>query len=89
MHNIANIYYIFIVIPEAGTNNNESGLTHDEFHHHLRTSFMFFWEGSFGEETWDKTFNAMDWFYSDWPHIEDLEGNRQAFNKVRTGLTAR
>ena len=76
------ILLIFSVIPEAGELNDGKGLTHDEFHHFLRESFMAFWEESFSEEIWDKAFNAFDWFYSDWPHIENLESNRQAFNKV-------
>ena len=36
----------------------------------------------------ENAFQAMNWFYSPWPYINDTDLNRDAFNVVRIGLYA-
>jgi len=34
------------------------------------------------QEQYEEIYNANNFFYTNWPYIDDLEANRQAVNKV-------
>ena len=49
----------------------------------LRDRIMRVWAPRFDNETFEDAFQAVDWNYSEWPHIYDNENNRQSFVRVR------
>jgi carboxylesterase type B len=73
--------YTIYFIPEA----NNGGFTREEFQYLLRTRLVdIFTESINDTENLENAYQAMDWYYSPWPIIDDLEANRQAFNKLIT-----
>jgi len=68
-------------IPES----NGGGFTREEFEYYLRTRLVdMFKVSAASEEVYENSYQAFDWYYTPWPYINDLEANRQAFNKMIT-----
>jgi carboxylesterase type B len=72
--------YTLYFIPEA----DDGGFTRDEFNYYLRTRLVNIFEGPLDETEIENAYQAMNWYYSPWPYLEDEEANRQAFNKMIT-----
>jgi hypothetical protein len=70
---------LFADIPEA----NERGFNSTEFNTYLKTRLLDIWAEQVTEEQYDNIYNALRWYYVNWPYLEDLDANREAFNKVR------
>ena len=66
----------------------DGGFTHEEFEYDLREDLLAFWTPQFSDKMNENAFQAMNWFYSPWPYINDTDLNRDAFNVVRIGLYA-
>lgn len=52
------------------------------FEHYLYDRILRLFEPRATEEQYENAYNAMNFFYTNWPYIDDLEANRQAVNKV-------
>jgi len=73
--------YTIYFIPEA----NDGGFTREEFQHLLRERLVGIFAPSVdSEEIVENAYQAMDWKYTPWPYIDDLDENREAFNKMIT-----
>jgi len=73
--------YTIYFIPEA----NDGGFTREEFQYYLRTRLVgIFTDALESEEIAENAYQAFDWKYTPWPYIEDLDANREAFNKMIT-----
>jgi len=53
------------------------------FEFYLEDRLLSIFAPRFDAEIMDELFDAMNFFYTNWPYIDDLEANRQAINKVR------
>jgi hypothetical protein len=71
---------LFSVIPEA----RKGGFNSTMFNYYLRTRIVDIWGARMTPEQYEQVFNALRWYYIDWPYLEDLDANREAFNKVFT-----
>jgi len=73
--------YTIYFIPEA----TQGGFTRDEFQYYLRERLVgVFAESATSDEMVENGYQAMDWKYTPWPYIDDLDANREAFNKMIT-----
>jgi len=73
--------YTIYFIPEA----DQGGFTRDEFQYYLRNRIISIFAESVGDEVIvENSYQATDWKYTPWPYIEDLDANREAFNKMIT-----
>ena len=52
------------------------------FEYYLSERLVRIFEPRLTPEQFDDVYNAMNFFYTNWPYIDDLEANRQAVNKV-------
>ena len=69
----------YLVVPEA----SQGGFNHSMFEFYLEDRLLSIFAPRFDAEIMDELFDAMNFFYTNWPYIDDLEANRQAINKVR------
>ena len=60
----------------------EGGFTREEFQFHLREDLLGMWTPQLDEKMNEDVYQALDWYYTPWPYLNDTEMNRQAFNKV-------
>ena len=70
--------YRYSVIPEL----LNGGVNSTEFNDYLRTRIVDIFAAQTTPEQVDQVYNALRWFYVEWPYLEDLDANREAFNKV-------
>ena len=74
--------YCISVIPESNEDGRE-GFTREEYQFYLRDRLTAIWEASAAsDEIYENCYQAVDWYYTPWPYIEDLAANREAYNKV-------
>jgi len=73
-------FYTVAFIPES----MEGGFTREEFHYYLQNNLLNMWAPSFDEKTNEDIFRATDFQYTNWPYIDDLDLNRDAFNMMIT-----
>ena len=76
------INQLIVDIPES----MEGGFTHEEFEYHLREDLLGFWSPQLDAKTTEDAFQALSFFYSPWPYIENEILNREAFNVVSKHL---
>jgi carboxylesterase type B len=67
-------------IPES----NDGGFTNEEFEYYLKNNILSIFEAQMTTEQYNNVFQAFKWYYQEWPYIEDLDYNREAFNKMLT-----
>jgi len=72
--------YTIYFIPEA----NDGGFTREEFQYYLRERLVGIFTPALDEEVGENAYQAFDWKYTPWPYIDDLDENREAFNKMIT-----
>lgn len=72
------LFTLFLVPDPDG-----DGFNHTEFEQGVRVLMKLF-SAYFPPGREEDVFKALSWYYSPWPHIDDLELNRQAFNKLIT-----
>jgi carboxylesterase type B len=73
--------YTVFYIPES----LDGGFTREEFQYYLRERLVNIWmESADSEEIYENSYQAIEWYYTPWPYIDDLEANRQAFNTMVT-----
>ena len=76
------INQLIVDIPES----MDGGFTHEEFEYHLREDLLGFWSPQLDAKTTEDAFQALSFFYSPWPYIENEILNREAFNVVSKHL---
>ncbi len=69
--------HLSIVIPEA----NQGGFNRSEFNRLLRERLVGQFLAQFPDYE-DEVDKALNYNYSPWGHLDDLEANRQVFNRV-------
>ena len=74
-------FYTLLYVPEA---NEGDGFTREEFHFFLKHRLIAMWEEQMDNDTYDAVFNAMDFYYSPWPHLDNKWENREALNIMVT-----
>jgi carboxylesterase type B len=72
--------YTPVFIPEA----NDGGFNSTEFDFYLRTRLVGIFEEQLTPKQVEDFFQAMHYNYAPYPYLDDLEGNRQAFNQMIT-----
>lgn len=77
------ISVLFTVIPEA----NDGGFNSTEFEYYFRNNVLSIWAPQLTEEQYNIVYNAFRWYYVNWPYLDDLDSNREAFNKVKKYMT--
>lgn len=75
--------YTLAYVPEA---DEGEGFTRDEFLFYLEDRLLSIFEARFDEETKASALSAIDFYYSPWPHLDNLWENREAFNKIATDM---
>ena len=60
----------------------DGGFTREQFEYHLREDLLGMWSPQFDAQTTEDAFEAMNFFYSPWPFVNDTDLNREAFNVV-------
>jgi len=73
--------YTLYFIPEA----DRGGFTREEFQDLLRTRLAdIFYAAAESDEIYENGYQAVQYYYTPWPYIDDEEANRQGFNKLLT-----
>lgn len=72
--------YTQAYMPEA----NDGGFTSDQFNEYLRTRVIDMWGAQLTAEQYEQVFDVFRWYYINWPYLEDLDANREAFNMMIT-----
>jgi carboxylesterase type B len=75
--------YTLAYIPEA---DEGEGFTREEFLFYLEDRLISIFADRFDEVTYSDVVRAIDFYYTPWPHLEDLWENREAFNKIATDM---
>ena len=65
------------MIPEA-----EDGITREDFLRYIENRLLIIWRYQLTEKQAEDALRAVDWFYTPWPHIHDMNANVDAFNRV-------
>ena len=73
-------YWVFFVAVLPDTSQ---GFNRSEFERNLRDELLVWFTSYFPPEREEDVFNAINWYYSPWPHVDDEYLNREAFNFVR------
>lgn len=73
--------HVVTVVPDP----EGDGFNHTEFEQGVRVLMKLF-SAYFPPGREEDVFKALSWYYSPWPHIDDLELNREAFNKVGNNI---
>ena len=60
----------------------DGGFSRAEWQYHLRESLLFYWLPQFDPQQGEDLYQAIDWFYTPWPELENEELNRALFNDV-------
>lgn len=70
----------YAVIPEAG----DGGFDRDSFRSAMKDKLISLFAAQIpdSEDTEEAVLEAMRFYYTPWPHVDDMEGNRQALNDV-------
>jgi hypothetical protein len=74
---IAKLHNKCAVLPDTS-----GGFNRSEFERNLRDNLLVFFTAMFPPEREEDVFNAINWYYSPWPHVDDVYANRDAFNFV-------
>jgi hypothetical protein len=74
------MFALVSVIPES----INGGFNSTEFDYYLRTRILDIFAPQLTPEQYEQLYHAVRWYYINWPYLEDLDANREAFNKVRT-----
>jgi len=72
--------YTEYFIPEA----MNGGFTSEEFEYYMKTRILDIFAAQMTPEQYDNVYRAFHWYYIEWPYLEDLDANREAFNKMIT-----
>jgi carboxylesterase type B len=72
--------FTVLFVPESIV----GGFNHSEFEHYLDNRILRLYEPRLTPEQFTEVFDAHNFFYTNWPYIDDLEANRQAINKLLT-----
>ena len=72
--------YTLAYIPEA----DEKGFTRDEFLFYLEDRLLSIWKDQLDDQAYQDLLAAIDFYYTPWPRLEDLDENREAFNVMAT-----
>jgi carboxylesterase type B len=67
-------------VPEA----TRGGFNHSEFEYYLENRILRIYEPRLTPEQFTNVYDAMNFFYTNWPYVEDLDANRQAINQLLT-----
>jgi hypothetical protein len=81
---ISSILYLhcIAVLPDTS-----GGFNRSEFERNLRDNLLVYFTAMFPPEREEDVFNAINWYYSPWPHVDDVYANREAFNFVSATYT--
>jgi carboxylesterase type B len=72
--------YTSYFIPEA----NDGGFTNEEFEYYMKNNILDIFAAQMTQEQYDNVYEALQWYYQEWPYLDDLDYNREAFNKMIT-----
>jgi len=72
--------YTSYFIPEA----NDGGFTNAEFEYYMKTRILDIFAAQLTQDQYDNVYEALQWYYQEWPYLDDLDFNREAFNKMIT-----